>query len=190
MSDRRHATFAALKECLGDRLGGPRADAEAIAAAAREAQSIAHDDALAERLLYFIHRNSAFAPPVAGVPSTIWGVLVRARLDELIAREPVADLEAEEMVAALERGVRSDGTHRHALLDDLAADDSLRGYRLFLKNWYAMASGLTEFLFAVSQRANAAMRREIQDNLSDEIFDGTPHIDLRARARGRGNAIR
>jgi hypothetical protein len=94
---------------------------------------------------------------------------------------PTGELEVEEMVAELQQGVKERGTHIHPLLDDLAKDGSLRGYRVFLKNWYAMASGFTEFLASVAQRAPRAMKREIHDNLSDELFDDTPHIDLRAR---------
>jgi hypothetical protein len=85
------------------------------------------------------------------------------------------------MTAELEHRVQAAGTHAHPFLDDLASDTTLRGYRVFLKNWYAMASGIAEFLMSIAQRATTAMRGEIHENLSDELFSGTPHIDLRAR---------
>jgi hypothetical protein len=171
--------------------GAPwKADREAVLGAAREAWELGHgayaasnasDTAIAERLLYVIHRHSAFGPPVAAVAAIVWANLIQAKLGLLLPPVAPRGLEEEEMVAELERGVADDGTHAHALLKELAADRTLRGYRVFLKNWYGMASGFTEFLVSVAQRATPAMRGGIVENLSEEIFDETPHIDLRAR---------
>lgn len=165
---------------------------EALAAATREAselaraafeQGSARDAALVERILYRMHAKSAFGAPIAPVPATIWNALVTAKLRQLIPEpgEPASELDLDSMTQELERRVHLAGTHAHPFLDDLSNDAGLRGYRVFLKNWYAMASGLAEFLMAVAQRASPAMRGEIHENLSDELFSGTPHIDLRAR---------
>ena len=177
-----------------------RADQDAVLGAAREAWQLgrgaytgsrASDAAIAERLLYVIHRNSAFGPPVPAIASIVWANLVQAKLDRLLPAVPSRELGADEMVAELEQGVATSGTHVHPLLDDLAADATLLGYRVFLKNWYAMASGFTEFLVSLAQRATPAMRGGIVENLSEEIFDETPHIDLRARVlAGSRNALR
>jgi pyrroloquinoline quinone (PQQ) biosynthesis protein C len=190
MTGTTYCDIAYLRGCFAEGLWGPRAGEDAALGAVREAhdlgrrayeRSIPRDAATAERLLYFIHRNNAFAPPVAAIPAVIWGILVQTKLDNLLPPSPTRELTLEEMVDELQRGVKEGGTHIHPLLDDLARDESLRGYKVFLKNWYGMASGFNEFLASVAQRATRAMKREIHDNLSDEIFDDTPHIDLRAR---------
>jgi pyrroloquinoline quinone (PQQ) biosynthesis protein C len=190
MSSYSFCSVTSLRDGFADLPWKPLPDKESIVGAAREAcelgrraydEAIPGDAASAERLLYFIHRTSAFASPVPAVPATICAILVQAKLEKLLPASAASELEAEDMAERLERGVLSDGTHTHPLLDDLAADTTLRGYRVFLKNWYAMASGFTEFLVSVAQRATPAMQRGIVENLSDELFDETPHIDLRAR---------
>lgn len=190
MSSLPFCSVAALKNDFEGTPWKHLPDKEGIVGAAREAcelgrraydTAIPSDAASAERLLYFIHRNSAFAPPVPAVAATIWAILVQAKFEKLLPEAPPSELDAEEMAAKLEEGVLQGGTHTHPLLDDLASDTTLRGYRVFLKNWYAMASGFTEFLVAVAQRATPQMQRGIVENLSDEIFEDVPHIDLRAR---------
>jgi len=191
MTGTKYCDVTYLGACFAEGLWGPSAEEETLVRAVREAHDLGrrayrHSDpgpalATAERLLYFIHRGNAFGPPVAAVPAAIWGILVQAKLDGILPVLPMGELTVDEMVAELQRGVQERGTHNHPLLDDLAADESLRGYRVFLKNWYGMASGFNEFLASLAQRATRAMKREIHDNLSDELFDDTPHIDLRAR---------
>ncbi len=190
MSDRTFCNVVALREGLADGLAPTESDQQRLLGAAREAWDLGRgayeraepsDVAVAERLLYVIHSHSAFGPPVPAVPAVVWAILVKAKLARLLPPTPIGELESDDMVAALEQGVLTGGTHAHPLLDDLAGEGALRGYRVFLKNWYAMASGFTEFLVSVAQRAAPAMRGGIIDNLSEEIFDETPHIDLRAR---------
>lgn len=173
-------------------LGAP--SHEAVANAAREAGELARrayveNDAQArgraERLLYVIHANSAFAAPLNPVPAAVWSPIMSQKLKslELDKWPPLAthqDL-VDGLKALTERVDREDNSY----IDDIADRTDDLGLVLYTKNWYSSTHGFTTQLVSLIQRTHGKPRlyplfKALVENLYEE-FEVVAHPQMRSR---------
>jgi len=168
---------------------------DVLSAAAKEAVDLAHaafdkrDPAAvdhAERLLYTVHAQHSFAPPLQGIASTIWPILMRAKLRGVFALvDAPKELDDDAMTRALNGAVQRADEQDHSFLDEIASAESLDGLVLYTRNWYGSTHGFTTQLFSLTQRCNGVARlypvfKACLENVYEE-FEKVAHPAMRAR---------
>lgn len=180
-----------LRTSLADPLGLPEPSIqdlsglrEQVCALAVGAYRDADPKALAEAeaLLYTIHVTNSFSAPVQPIPATIWGVLIRAKLDQALNQfGGCEDLgSTSEMTDRLLGAVEEWGAHNHPFLDVMAGDEGDRALIVFTKNWYGSTYGFSQELSALAQRCDREAKAVVIENINDEL-SGDTHDTLRAR---------
>jgi hypothetical protein len=175
--------------------GGVHASPAEIASAALDAEELSEDAFVrgeprarseAERLLYAIHVDSAFAPPIQGELGVVWSTLIGAKLRACLDPSAVPrELDASELERWLLALVRHTDRRDHELFERIGAEDDERGLVVYTKNWYASTHGFTTQLISILQRANgnAGLKPvflSLLENLREEFCDEA-HPELRAR---------
>ena len=129
---------------------------EEASALARQAYLVKDPDAIAaaERIIYTIDVRHAMAPPLHGVLSTLWGILMRAKLSAALAPYLCETVGFEEMKERLERAIDKADRQDHPLLDRLVSRRTGQGLVIYAKNWEAHVHGFTRQLIAVAQRSS------------------------------------
>ncbi|GAC1351016.1 MAG: hypothetical protein NVS3B20_00490 [Polyangiales bacterium] len=193
-----------MKICTIDHLGrylaegaNDRApDAEELTLAARESTALARaafeegaPDAIStvERLLYVIHTQTGFGPPLSAVASVCWSTLMGAKLKATLARAEVpAEISAEEMVKQLTAAVQQVETRDHPLLDIVTRSKDPKGLVVYTKNWYSSTHGFTKQLFSMVRHCHGIQEFSLilnagLENINEECDPQTPHYEMRAR---------
>lgn len=143
--------------------------------------------ATAERLLYMIHTQSAFAAPSTPLAATCWSILMGAKVKSCLS---LLDLPAEvgpdEMVERLDDAVKQVESRDHSFLDVITRQEALRGLIIYTKNWYASTHGFTNQLISMMRHCHGkpefkAVQAAALENLEEEYDPAAPHIELRAR---------
>ncbi len=139
-----------------------------------------------ERVLYVLHVQNRFAPPVHGVGSVLWSTLMRAKLRHHLRLVTIENESSIEACTALLKGTL-DAVEKedHPLIDQVAHDQNSAGLATYVKNWYCSTHGFTTQLLSLTQRCNGVpslvpIFEACLQNIHDEFFD-TPHPQLRTR---------
>lgn len=178
--------------CVPEPLGA--APTEEVAGAAREAGDLARrayverdaaSIARAERLLYILHANSAFAAPMNPVPAAVWSPLMSQKMRslELDKGPPLAG--HQDLVSALKALTERVDREDNSYIDDIADRTDDLGLVLYTKNWYSSTHGFTTQLVSLIQRAHGKPRlyplfKALVENLYEE-FETVAHPQMRSR---------
>jgi pyrroloquinoline quinone (PQQ) biosynthesis protein C len=162
---------------------------EEAALLARAAYQEKNADAIAtaERLLYMIHTQSAFAPPNMPIAATCWSILMGAKMKSCLSLlELPTEVGPDEMVERLDDAVKQVESRDHSFLDLITRQEPLRGLILYTKNWYASTHGFTNQLISMMRNCHGkpefkVVQAAALENLEEEYEPEAPHIELRAR---------
>jgi pyrroloquinoline quinone (PQQ) biosynthesis protein C len=179
-----------VQQELKDPLGQPEPGPELLGRVLSEAYSLAHEayelknpsaKAFTERLLFTIHANNSFAPPLQGISAILWSIFMRAKLRTTLT--PYLNngaRNAQEMKKQLEKAVREADAEDHPWIDEVTSAPDLRGVIIYTKNWFGSTHGFAQQLLSLCQRCREKIQIVVLENVAEE-FGVIEHEALRQR---------